>query len=73
MDRFETPKLPKMISGAVMCVDSKAWNQLLEYVNSQTDCINQIITKFNELENITKRTVSDVSDVAKILEECIEE
>ena len=73
LELFKPPVLPKMLDGAVMCVDANAWNSLLAYVNSQTEVINRIIGFVNDLNEHENSDAEFIKNIAKILEEHIEE
>ena len=72
LEPFKTPKLPTMLEGSVMCVDAKTWNQLVNYVNTQSNTINDIIHSVNSLISSDKHQNTEISIIAKALEEFLE-
>jgi hypothetical protein len=73
METFKPPKLPNMLSGSVMCVDSNAWNSLIEYVNSQTVFINKIVDTLNKLSKAELDDAEAIRLIARDLKEHLEE
>lgn len=65
MDKLKRPILPKMLNDSVMLVDAKAWNQLLEYIEYQTNVIENI-SKI--VETTTTRAYSNSEAIVKISE-----
>ena len=72
MEKFNSPKLPTMLEGSVMCVDSKAWNTLISYVNSQTDIINSIVERVDRLVESDNLHGDSIQKLAKSLKELLE-
>lgn len=73
MEKFVPPKLPKMLNGAVMCVDANAWNSLLDYVNSQTVFINSVTDALNKVNEAELRDAEAIAFISKSLKEHLEE
>ena len=73
LEHFKTPRLPTMLEGSVMCVDSKAWNALVEYVNNQTNTINNLVDFVNALKSTSDAHESSIQFVAETLEEILEQ
>lgn len=73
MEKFKAPSLPKMLNGSVMCVDSNAWNLLLEYINAQTKCINETVDTLNKLGKQELDDAEAIRKIAASLKEHLEE
>ena len=73
MEKFTPPKLPKMLNGSVMCVDANAWNSLIEYVNSQTIFINNVVETLNKLNEAEIDDAKAIAFISQSLKEHLEE
>lgn len=73
MEKFKPPKLPKMLNNSVMCIDASAWNQLIEYVNSQTMFINSL-TEIVDKVSIDETSHGEaITKIAEMLKEHLQE
>ena len=73
IEKFKAPMLPKMLGGNVICVDAKAWNDLISYVTKQTVFINRIIEATNQLVVKESQDSDSIKQLANILKEHLEE
>lgn len=72
MEHFNPPQLPAMLNGAVMCVDAKAWNQFITYVNKQTEFINTLVDILNGVETKANTNADNIKILATNLKELLE-
>lgn len=69
MEKFEAPKLPTMLNGAVMCVDAKAWNSLVDYVQHLAEFTNKVVELLNSVSSKEIDDSKAIKRLAEILEE----
>ena len=69
MEKFEAPKLPTMFNGAVMCVDAKAWNSLVDYVQHLAEFTNKVVELLNSVSSKEIDDSKAIKRLAEILEE----
>lgn len=73
MEQFEKPQLPTMLNGAATCVDSKAWNTLIAYVNSQTLLINNLSHTLDKVIQQQSLDTASIKELTRILKEHLQE
>ena len=73
IEQFKAPVLPKMLGGAVMCVDAKAWNALIDYVTTQTKFINNVIDLLNKVNANELQHAEAITTLANIVKEHLEQ
>jgi hypothetical protein len=73
MELFEKPSLPVMFDGAVMCVDAKAWNTLIDYVNSQTLLIDNLSHALDKVVQQQSLDTTSIKELTRILKEHLQE
>lgn len=72
MEKFKPTKLPSIIDGSVMLIDTESWNNLINYVNSQTIFINNVVDTLN---SVIEKETSDseaIKTLAQLLKEHLE-
>ena len=83
LEDLKIPQLPKLTNGFVV-VQEAAWDNLLKYVQAQTDIINTVsesLKNLNELHGLhyklttekLKLVEDELSDIAKALEGAFED